>query len=241
MRIVAQAHSAVRPRVRKHFSHVAPAADQIDRLIDLGVDPEPLASLPKPAPERRKPLLERLSVYSGGGIRTRDLRVMSPTSYLAAPPRVASVETSKGFPSVNPGQGGCRAEERATEASQPAWHAAAMAPARVAVVDLGTNSTRLLVADVRTATSTSSSGGRRSPASGRASTRPAGWPTTRSSGSSTRLPTTTSESTSSAPTVGRRRDERSARRGQRRAVPSTPSASASASTRASSPARRRRG
>src|SRR6187549_571573 len=25
--------------------------------------------------------------YSGGGIRTRDLRVMSPTSYLAAPPR----------------------------------------------------------------------------------------------------------------------------------------------------------
>ena len=28
-----------------------------------------------------------LSSYSGGGIRTRDLRVMSPTSYLAAPPR----------------------------------------------------------------------------------------------------------------------------------------------------------
>src|SRR3954471_2272172 len=27
---------------------------------------------------------------SGGGIRTRDLRVMSPTSYLTAPPRVAS-------------------------------------------------------------------------------------------------------------------------------------------------------
>ena len=25
--------------------------------------------------------------YSGGGIRTRDLRVMSPTSYQAAPPR----------------------------------------------------------------------------------------------------------------------------------------------------------
>ena len=28
-----------------------------------------------------------LSGGSGGGIRTRDLRVMSPTSYLAAPPR----------------------------------------------------------------------------------------------------------------------------------------------------------
>ena len=29
---------------------------------------------------------------SGGGIRTRDLRVMSPTSYLTAPPRVATVK-----------------------------------------------------------------------------------------------------------------------------------------------------
>ncbi len=27
------------------------------------------------------------SIHSGGGIRTRDLRVMSPTSYLTAPPR----------------------------------------------------------------------------------------------------------------------------------------------------------
>jgi hypothetical protein len=32
-------------------------------------------------------LISRFSSYSGGGIRTRDLRVMSPTSYLAAPPR----------------------------------------------------------------------------------------------------------------------------------------------------------
>src|SRR3954471_19564581 len=30
------------------------------------------------------------SADSGGGIRTRDLRVMSPTSYLAAPPRGAA-------------------------------------------------------------------------------------------------------------------------------------------------------
>ena len=40
----------------------------------------------------RGPLLRRRrfsspSISSGGGIRTRDLRVMSPTSYLAAPPR----------------------------------------------------------------------------------------------------------------------------------------------------------
>src|SRR5918999_6562665 len=34
--------------------------------------------------------------YSGGGIRTRDLRVMSPTSYLAAPPRGATNQFSTG-------------------------------------------------------------------------------------------------------------------------------------------------
>ena len=43
------------------------------------------------APQRRRPpgggLERRSKGHSGGGIRTRDLRVMSPTSYLAAPPR----------------------------------------------------------------------------------------------------------------------------------------------------------
>src|SRR4051795_10169121 len=34
------------------------------------------------------------SADSGGGIRTRDLRVMSPTSYLTAPPRVAAAQIS---------------------------------------------------------------------------------------------------------------------------------------------------
>src|SRR5215211_7867329 len=34
------------------------------------------------------------SADSGGGIRTRDLRVMSPTSYLTAPPRAATYEGS---------------------------------------------------------------------------------------------------------------------------------------------------
>src|ERR1041385_9079623 len=37
--------------------------------------------------DKQNPALAGLSFYSGGGIRTRDLRVMSPTSYLAAPPR----------------------------------------------------------------------------------------------------------------------------------------------------------
>src|SRR5215216_2382647 len=35
----------------------------------------------------RNPGNSRGSSNSGGGIRTRDLRVMSPTSYLTAPPR----------------------------------------------------------------------------------------------------------------------------------------------------------
>ena len=35
---------------------------------------------------------------SGGGIRTRDLRVMSPTSYQTAPPRVASYVLAKNGP-----------------------------------------------------------------------------------------------------------------------------------------------
>jgi DNA-binding transcriptional MocR family regulator len=39
------------------------------------------------APLTRKRLLCRRFVDSGGGIRTRDLRVMSPTSYQTAPPR----------------------------------------------------------------------------------------------------------------------------------------------------------
>jgi hypothetical protein len=43
-----------------------------------------LALLPQQKAARRR----RGSGNSGGGIRTRDLRVMSPTSYQAAPPRV---------------------------------------------------------------------------------------------------------------------------------------------------------
>src|SRR5919204_3827418 len=48
---------------------------------------------------------------SGGGIRTRDLRVMSPTSYLTAPPRVATnkcsalrLRASRGRKCLNGGQ-----------------------------------------------------------------------------------------------------------------------------------------
>ena len=47
-----------------------------------------------PHPRRRNPRASRGFVSSGGGIRTRDLRVMSPTSYLTAPPRVATNECS---------------------------------------------------------------------------------------------------------------------------------------------------
>jgi hypothetical protein len=70
-----------------------------------------------PSPNTRKPRREAglsavggglsppSSADSGGGIRTRDLRVMSPTSYLAAPPRVANTQASTG-PLTIPGVGG---------------------------------------------------------------------------------------------------------------------------------------
>src|SRR5829696_6637395 len=40
--------------------------------------------------EEKAPQLRGFGSNSGGGIRTRDLRVMSPTSYLTAPPRGAT-------------------------------------------------------------------------------------------------------------------------------------------------------
>ena len=40
-----------------------------------------------PATPRKKPRMCGAFLHSGGGIRTRDLRVMSPTSYQTAPPR----------------------------------------------------------------------------------------------------------------------------------------------------------
>ena len=49
-------------------------------------DLEPFCLRPK---KDENPANTGLSSYSGGRIRTCDLRVMSPTSYLAAPPRVA--------------------------------------------------------------------------------------------------------------------------------------------------------
>src|SRR5215208_708792 len=55
--------------------------------------------------------------YSGGGIRTRDLRVMSPTSYQTAPPRVATGDYRT---RVGVSQGhGCGAGERGR--LQHAW------------------------------------------------------------------------------------------------------------------------
>ena len=47
-------------------------------------------------PNDETPVVAGVSVHSGGGIRTRDLRVMSPTSYLAAPPRDADATRLRG-------------------------------------------------------------------------------------------------------------------------------------------------
>ncbi len=55
---------------------------------------------------KEKPRLSGAFLHSGGGIRTRDLRVMSPTSYLTAPPRVAwadNVSTALRVVKLGPG------------------------------------------------------------------------------------------------------------------------------------------
>ena len=79
---------------------------------------------------------------SGGGIRTCDLRVMSPTSYLTAPPRGGDhiVATP---PTRSPPRAG-RAEAARVRQPMAARHARSGRRA----IDMGTNSTRLLVADV---------------------------------------------------------------------------------------------
>jgi exopolyphosphatase/guanosine-5'-triphosphate,3'-diphosphate pyrophosphatase len=62
---------------------------------------------------------------------------MSPTSYQTAPPRVAPYVLAKN-----------RTSGRRRTAPHPRAHPHSILPVRVAVVDIGTNSTRLLVADV---------------------------------------------------------------------------------------------
>src|ERR1039457_4581583 len=60
-------------------------ASDIDKLVRNWYAPRPV----RPTSCTKKPRLSGASSHSGGGIRTRDLRVMSPTSYQTAPPRVA--------------------------------------------------------------------------------------------------------------------------------------------------------
>ena len=73
------------------------------------------------------------------------------------------------------------------------------AQVRVAAVDLGTNSTRLLVADVERNASTRSCGGWRSRGSARASTSAAGCCRSRSRACATSSPSTAASSSRSAP------------------------------------------
>src|SRR5205085_1359694 len=63
------------------------------RRIHASRNPAPRVAISGPLQDFRASLVTGLR-YSGGGIRTRDLRVMSPTSYLTAPPRVATNECS---------------------------------------------------------------------------------------------------------------------------------------------------
>ena len=68
---------------------------------------------------------------------------MSPTSYQTAPPRVATLCSSKDR-TLRPQL----ARARCGSARRPRARPLAIPPMRVAVVDIGTNSTRLLIADV---------------------------------------------------------------------------------------------
>ena len=56
-------------------------------LYQLSYLASPHPNCQSPGPTKSRQLRRRVQRYSGGGIRTRDLRVMSPTSYQAAPPR----------------------------------------------------------------------------------------------------------------------------------------------------------
>jgi hypothetical protein len=91
--------SCAQPRTRTaacRFRRDHAGPDKVDasraRVADVGAAATPLPIATNTEALRRGPLLRRRrfaspSISSGGGIRTRDLRVMSPTSYLAAPPR----------------------------------------------------------------------------------------------------------------------------------------------------------
>jgi hypothetical protein len=87
-----------------------------------------------------KPRLSGASFDSGGGIRTRDLRVMSPTSYLTAPPRGARLNLAQGSSPINrPGRPprarrrsqGCRSRRRTCEPSSPIRRSRSRARRRV--------------------------------------------------------------------------------------------------------------
>jgi exopolyphosphatase/guanosine-5'-triphosphate,3'-diphosphate pyrophosphatase len=98
----------------------------------------------------KKPRLSGAFSHSGGGIRTRDLRVMSPTSYQTAPPRVAPHVLAKNRTNVsvvNRARAGNLLAKRRRNTS-----ASSIPGVRVAVVDIGTNSTRLLIAEVNRST-----------------------------------------------------------------------------------------
>ena len=71
-----------------------PRLERICGLIGPQLGP---ATAKRAALGNTKPSISRGFVSSGGGIRTRDLRVMSPTSYLTAPPRVAVASLSRGL------------------------------------------------------------------------------------------------------------------------------------------------
>ena len=72
------------------------------RMFALLFAPRPTRPSPQDPEKHETRSVERVSLSSGGRIRTCDLRVMSPTSYQTAPPRVAPHVLAKSLPCQKP-------------------------------------------------------------------------------------------------------------------------------------------
>jgi hypothetical protein len=92
----------------------APESDAKGTALEvINVIRSPLPAAFTPGPQtpyvaKRRHLATPHDYSSGGGIRTRDLRVMSPTSYQTAPPRNRA-------PSLSSVRGGVNPDRRALE------------------------------------------------------------------------------------------------------------------------------
>ena len=95
---------------------------------------------------------------SGGGIRTRDLRVMSPTSYQTAPPRGGPLILAAvgGIGEKNAARGRVRTRARRGAGGVPAGHAGTSFEARTSAIEPASCSRTLDIAAISAAAATAS-------------------------------------------------------------------------------------